>query len=264
MIIRNIYSKINIHPLFLFVAVSSLITGLFKDFCVSFIIIMIHEMGHILASLYYKFNIEKINIYPFGGYIKFADKLNRSINEELVILISGPLMQIIFYLIMSILHYNNIISSNTFNIIINYHYSLLIFNLLPIFPLDGSKLINLILSKYISFKRSHLYMIYISFITLLMLSAFSQYINFNVSMYLLLILLVIKTIEELQNHQNIFNKFLLERYLYNLQFKKVKVIVGSKLSKMMKDKKHLFLIGNKEISEKEMLKKRYTTIKRKE
>jgi stage IV sporulation protein FB len=239
------------------VAGSSLITGLFKDFFLMFSIIIIHEIGHLMAASYYNFNIYKIYLYPFGGFIKFNDKLNRTIKEEFIILISGPLFQILFFCLMSIMHKYGLVSNNTFDIIVNYHYSLLIFNLLPIFPLDGSKFINLILSKFLSFKRAHLSMIFLSYVTLLVAFITSKYISFNVNIYLLLCLLLFKLIEESKNHKTIYNRFLLERYLYNFGFKKRKLIKGSRLSLMRRDCKHLFIVDNKEITEREMLRKRY-------
>jgi stage IV sporulation protein FB len=242
----------------LLVAASALITGLFKEFIILFTIIIIHEIGHVLASLYYNFNINKIYLYPFGGHIKFDEKLNRPLKEEFIILISGPILQIVGFYLFAFLNYITLINFNTFNMIINYHYSLLLFNLLPIYPLDGSKLINIILSKFLSFKKSHILMIYISYIFLILSIIFLKYVSISVNIYLLLALLAIKTINEGKNHKDICNRFLLERYLYNFYFKTTKIIKGSKIYKMMRDKRHLFIIDNKEITEKELLKRRYT------
>ena len=53
----------------------------------------------------------------------------------------------------------------------------------------------------------------------------------------------------------IFNKFLLERYLNNINFKKEKVI--NDVSKMKKDYRHLFYIDNKYMTESTFLKKMF-------
>jgi stage IV sporulation protein FB len=256
-IIKSIYNKVRINPLLLFVAASAVFTGLFKEFIIMFLIIIIHEIGHLLAAAYYHFNIDKISLYPFGGYIKFNDKLNRSLREEFIVLISGPLLQIVFFVFMLFINYLELININTLNIIVNYHYSLLFFNLLPIFPLDGSKLINILLSKFIPFKQSHLLMIYISYAMLFIALVSFRYISLNIDIYLLLGHLLTKIIKEGKNHKNIFNRFLLERYLYHFDFKKLKIIKGRDLASMMRDKIHLFVIGGKEITEREMLRKRY-------
>lgn len=257
MTIKNIYNKVDIHPLFLFVAASSLVTGLFKEFIILFSIIIIHEIGHLMGAYYYKFNVHKIHIYPFGGYIEFNDKLNRPLKEEFIVLASGPLLQILFFVLMTFIYKLDIMNAYSYNMIVNYHYSLLLFNLLPIFPLDGSKMLNIILSKIISFKQSHLFMLYVSYVTLIIAFLSFKYINININLYLLLILLFTKLISEGKNHKTIFNRFLLERYLYNFKFKKRKIINGNHLSQMMRDKKHLFIVQNNEITEKTLLKKRY-------
>lgn len=238
-------------------AASALFTGLFKDFTILFSIIIIHEIGHLLAASYYNFNIFKIYLYPFGGYIKFNDKLNRPIKEELIVLVCGPIFQILYYYLIMGCYHLGFMSSITFNMFVNYHYSLLLFNLLPIFPLDGSKLVNLILSKFISFKQAHLVMIYISYIVLFISLFMMQYISLNVNLYLLLILLFSKLLSESKNHKTIYNRFLLERYLYKFHFTKWKIIKGSNLARIMRDKFHLFVVDDKEVTERQLLKKRY-------
>ena len=175
----------------------------------------------------------------------------------MIVLLSGSLTQIIYFYLIYIIYYYGLINQSTYNIFYNYHYSLLIFNLLPIHPLDGSKLINNILGLFISFKKAHLFMIYISIIGIFFIFISFIFIKLNINLYLLSILLIIKLIEEYKNHNSIFNRFLLERYLYNYYYKKIKIIKNKRLDLMNKNKKHLFIINDKVITEKEMLRKRY-------
>ena len=130
-----------------------MVTGNFKVFLFFSCIIIVHEFGHVVAAIYYKWKIEKIILLPFGALTVFSEKINRPLKEEFIILIFGPLFQIVF----------TIFFINDRNIV-NYSNLILMFNLLPIYPLDGSKLLNIILNKLISFKKSHLITIYISFI----------------------------------------------------------------------------------------------------
>ena len=71
---------------------------MFKEFFMVFSLIIIHELGHLTMAVYYKWNLDKISIYPFGGCVKFNEKINKPIKEEFIILISGPLMQIFFFI----------------------------------------------------------------------------------------------------------------------------------------------------------------------
>ena len=92
-------SKININPFFYFLALISIFTGLFKQFLIMYLIIIVHEFGHIFFALIFKYKIIKINIYPFGGYSIFQNDLNISFIKEFLVFLGGILFQFILYLI---------------------------------------------------------------------------------------------------------------------------------------------------------------------
>jgi stage IV sporulation protein FB len=210
-----------------------------------------------MTAIKYKWNISKIILYPFGGHVVFDEYLNKPIKEELNIVVAGPIFQIILFIIISYLYYLNIINDNTFYLFKNYHYNILFFNLLPIYPLDGSKIINLLLSNKLSFKNNHKLMLYISYITLIFLTFYFFNLNYSLNLLLILFLLISKVILEHKRHPLIFNKFLLERLLKNIYFLNHKLIKNNNLRAMQRNKKHLFLVNKHYISEKEVLKKHF-------
>jgi stage IV sporulation protein FB len=214
------------------------LTGHFRGFLDFSLIIIVHECGHILMALIYGWKIEKVLLLPFGALTIFNEDLNRPLKEEFLILIMGPIFQIIF----NVFHYND------------YSNLILFFNLLPIYPLDGSKLLNVILNKFISFKKSHLITVYISFLWILFLIVKWQ---FNLVFLLIIGFILKKVIYEYQNHENIFNRFLLERYMKDFKFKKIKKIHSLNVQKMHRDDRHLFYDGQKYITERERLRKRF-------
>ena len=240
LIIKNIFK---IHPFYYFFALISVLTCNFRNFILFSIIIIVHEFGHLFIALFLNWRVEEVLLLPFGGVTIFNEDLNRPMIEEALILICGPLLQIIFVYFFR----NN-------NILVNYSNILLLFNLLPIYPLDGSKLLNLFLNLFLSFKSSHILTIYFSFIFI-----FFILIKYDFSLMLILIFLLVflKVVDEFKNHNNIFNRFLLERYIKNFNFKKCKVIRSNNLDKMKRDFKHVFLDDGVYITEKKMLKKRF-------
>ena len=48
-----------------------------KEFLMVFTIVIIHELGHFIMAKHFKWNFDKIAIYPFGGCTKFNEKINR-------------------------------------------------------------------------------------------------------------------------------------------------------------------------------------------
>ncbi len=255
LIILNICRKIKFNFLYYIIAFISVITGLFKEFIIFSAIIFVHEMGHVLMALYYNWKIDKILIMPFGGLTIFKDIINKPIKEEFLIAISGPLFQILFYMICNLL---NIVNPT----IINYHYAILLFNLLPIYPLDGGKLVNLFLNNFLPFKISHLIIIYLSFINIIIGLIISYYYKLEIVITIIIIFIICKLYDELKKHQYIFNKFLFERYFYSLKFNKNKTINGNNINKMYRDYSHLFKINGKHFTEREILRKKFDNTKR--
>jgi len=216
-----------------------------------YLIVFIHEIGHITMALIFKYKIKKINIYPFGGYTIFESNINTPFIAEFMVFLGGILFQTIFFLISRELLDN---SSYIYKLIENYNLSILIFNLIPIIPLDGSKVLNIFLNKIFSFKKAHLITIYISYITTLVLIILSLK---NINLVLMIFLLIILVIKEHKSHYIIFNMFLIERYIKNITFKNNNFIKNKKLKYMKKYSNNIFIINNKYIDEKEMLINRF-------
>lgn len=244
-------NKININPFFYFLALISVFTGLFKQFLIMYLIIIVHEFGHIFFALIFKYKIIKINIYPFGGYSIFQNDLNISFIKEFLVFLGGILFQFILYLIFK---YNINNYSFIYKVFINYNTSIILFNLIPIIPLDGSKVINILLNNFISFKYAHLITIYISYIfVFILIVLFYNNLNMNIMILLLLFLLI----KEHKIHKYLFNNFLVERLVKEIKFKKNNFINKLNLNKMMKYRNNIFIIDNRYISEKEILYKKY-------
>lgn len=255
---KTILNKIKFHYTFIIVAIGFILTGYFSNIIIFTSIIIIHELGHYLMALYYNYKVDKITIYPYGGITKFSTLINTSINKDLMISISGLIMQSIYYIIITILYTNGYIREYIYNSFTLYHNSIIFFNILPIIPLDGSKIINLILSKYIHYKLANKLTIAISLITIIILLV-SRVFEYNYSFIIILGLLMKNIYTSYQNIEYTYNKFILERYLYNIEYKKKKIVKDK--DHMYKNKTHYFNINQKLIKEKDYLNSLYTKVK---
>ena len=234
---KNIFK---IHPLTYITALIFILVGYFKFYLSFMLILFIHELGHVTLSLIFKWHIKSIILFPLGILLKFEDSLNKPLIEEFIISISGIIFQLIF---ISFVHnYYLVLSSNI----------ILIFNILPIYPLDGAKVINIILNKITNFKTSYFLTLQISFITIIILISLSV-INKSLMFLISFIPLLINLIELITNRNNVFIKFLLERYLYSIKFKKYKYINNIKYVK--RDYKHYIITENNVESENVFLEK---------
>ena len=189
---------------------------MFKEFSFIFILIIFHELGHAITGVLLGFKLDKIIIYPYGGITKFNNLLNTSLNKEILVILMGPVIQIITYFIL-----NKIFK---YNYIKTYHLSILIFNLLPILSLDGGKLLNIILNKFFSYLKSFYISVFISFISIFSLLIYSLIYYKNLNLFLMMIFLLFKIYISIKNIKYNYQRFLLERYLYDFNFKKNKFI----------------------------------------
>ena len=171
-------------------------------------------------GLFLKQKVKEINIYMFGGVTILNEDLNLPIYKEVLFLVMGPLSQILFVLLIKLLYTIGYVNALTFDKIIIINKFLLTFNLLPILPLDGGKLVNNILDYFIPYKLSHKITIIIS----LLFIPFIFIINNKLLGIVLIIFLLYKIYLEINNNKHKLNKLLLERKLKLYKFKKLKRI----------------------------------------
>ena len=242
--------KIEFHYTYILIALGFVLTGYFHNLIVFTSIIIIHELGHYFIAKINNLNVEKIIIYPYGGLVKMNNLINTNINKELLVASSGVIFQTIYYLIIIFLYNKGLVREYIFNLFTLYHKSILVFNILPIHPLDGSKILNLLLSKIIPFNLANKLNIFVSIITLIVMICINYY-GFNYTTLLIIGVIIENILKYYKELKYIFNKFLLERYIYRITYKETKKI--NKLANMYKEKYHIIKGKNNYITEKQAL-----------
>jgi len=246
--------KIEFHYTYILIALGFILTGYFHNLIIFTSIILVHELGHYTIAKLNKLNVEKITIYPYGGLVKMNNLINTSINKEFFVAISGIIFQLIFYLIITFLYNQGLIREYIFNLFTIYNESILIFNVLPIHPLDGSKILSLLLSKIFPFYLTNKLNVIISIITLIIVICINYY-NFNYTTILIIGIIIDNIIKYHKELKYIFNKFLLERYMYNITYNKTKKI--HKITHMYKERYHVLKENSTYITEKQALSNKF-------
>lgn len=226
----------------------SILSGMFKDIILYTYLIFIHECGHFLMGSIFKWKKDKIYFYIYGGCTKFNVDINVNSLEELIVLVMGPIFQLLGTIVLGC--FLNIKDNS---LLYNYSYTLLIFNLLPIYPLDGGRLLNIVLNKFLSFKKSFIFSILLSVLIVIIFIYLSIKYYLRINIILMFIFLLSKVIEEYKKRNYYFNKFLLERFIKDYHF--TKTIYIKDINNMKKEKKHILYKDNKYYTEREFLKK---------
>ena len=143
------------HTSFYFVVISFLITGYYANLFVFVSLILVHEFGHYIVAKILGVKVKKIIIYPYGGMTKLEDKINLRIDIELLIACTGIIMEYIFFMFILILYKYGLVREYIFNLYKIYNTRIIVFNLLPIYPLDGEKIFKLVLDYIFPYKISN-------------------------------------------------------------------------------------------------------------
>jgi stage IV sporulation protein FB len=241
----------------------SVITGYFKEVIIVFTIVTVHEMGHYFAAQFFNWKIKSVKLLPFGGVAEVDEHGNRPLKEEFIVILSGPFQHVWMLLIAYGLFKLQILSNGIFELFVYHNVIILIFNLLPILPLDGGKLMLLLSSYFFPYKKSLRIVQVSSFLFLMFFSLFT-FLQFPMQMNIWMIVsfLFITNYTEFKRRHFLHFRFLMERYEINdIHYPKTKFFVMKRntslkeaFSSFYRDTYHIFILKNgKSVNERQLL-----------
>lgn len=253
LVMRNTLPKWKINSLCYFIFLSFLLTGFIKNILLIFLIVIVHEMGHLFFLKWFHYEVVKVEIFPFGGITTTEKMINSPINKDILIYFGGMLFQIFLYFLFTFLYKNGSILENTYAIFNYYNKAILFFNLLPIRPLDGGEIFLLFLQKFISYTKSLQVSSWTSIFFLLLFILYN--IKSNLNQMIIISFLIYKILDLYKKREYFKNKFLLERYLYTIPYKKIEHNEKENIEVLKKETLHFFKMGEKYKHEREIVKR---------
>ena len=167
-------------------------TNQIRSYLIIMFFCMIHEIGHIISGLILKIRPQKIEIMPFGfssAFYNFNMKNNKNFKkEEIVIILAGPVVSFVLVILSNYIDLIYITQQEA----IYSNLLILLFNLIPIYPLDGGRIIkNLICLKFGEEQANNLAnkVSKITMIILTIISSFAVYYFKNLAIFLICIFL---------------------------------------------------------------------------
>lgn len=187
--------RINL-KIFIFILIF-LLTNQIKIYVILILFALIHELGHMIVGILLGFKPVKLEIMPYGLSIGFEVKCedyNKKIKngnmlsiKKLIIALAGPITNLIITIIFLIF---NITFFRIERELVVYSNILIgTFNLIPIYPLDGGRIVNNILHIIFGLKKSHKYTNQISKVTICLLTAICSIVILYIRNIAILIIL---------------------------------------------------------------------------
>lgn len=187
------------------------ITSQIEIYLILMLFACIHEMGHLCVGLILGFKAKEIQISPMGMRIEFqpqCQEYNQKIGKgntlaikRAMVAIAGPITNFIIIFITTISMYmnENLLTLNLCTTIIYANFLIGFFNLIPIYPLDGGRIIKEILHISLGKRKAEKYINRISFITIGIITIISSFAVFylkNIAIFIIVLVLWILVIRE--------------------------------------------------------------------
>jgi len=187
--------RINL-KIFIFVLIF-LLTNQIKIYGLLMLFALIHELGHLIVGVLLGFNPTKLEIMPYGLSVGFdvkCEDYNKKIKKgnilsikKIAIALAGPVTNIIIIIIF--LLFNITFLGIERELVIYANILIGLFNLIPIYPLDGGRILKNILHIICGLKKSYEYTNKISKITICILTAISSIVILYIKNIAILIIL---------------------------------------------------------------------------
>ncbi|UOK72600.1 site-2 protease family protein [Ancylobacter polymorphus] len=124
-----------------------------------FLCVLLHEFGHIFAARRYGVKTPEVTLWPFGGIARL-ERIPEKPSEELVVALAGPAVNVVIAAVLLLFLGGNV-GVEHIESIENPQVSLLaklaaaniflvVFNLIPAFPMDGGRVLRALLAMKMS------------------------------------------------------------------------------------------------------------------
>lgn len=130
-----------------------------------FVCVVLHELGHALTAKRFGINTKKITLLPIGG-VASLDRIPENPKQELLVTFAGPLVNVIIALILyfvipissltnqnlteALESLNNLSFQNLLIYLFIVNVGLVLFNIIPAFPMDGGRIFRALLAMKIN------------------------------------------------------------------------------------------------------------------
>src|SRR5215510_13016527 len=128
-----------------------------------FVSVVLHEFGHVLAARHYGINTPEITLLPIGG-VASLERMPEKPSQEIVVALAGPLVTLIIVVVLTLVLGARFdltqmaqleqAQSTMLGRVAAANVALVLFNLIPAFPMDGGRVLRALLAIPLGYTRA--------------------------------------------------------------------------------------------------------------
>lgn len=154
--------RFRFHPLFVLLMLLSVATGRLQEMVALFFIVLLHELAHLWTALRFGWTVREVKLLPFGGVVETEEAGAVPVREEALVAAAGPFYNLLLSLAAWALGHAGLIDELWAEDFARASGMIALFNLLPVLPLDGGRLLQCWFSMRIPYHRALLWGVRIS------------------------------------------------------------------------------------------------------
>ncbi len=145
--------RLSIHPLFFVLGFFYAITGQIFIFVICTATAIVHELGHSFVSANLGYRLNKITLMPFGAVV-VGNIEGLKFSDQTKIALAGPIINIavsLFFIAVWWIYPNCYAYTD---VVVYANLSMALVNLLPIYPLDGGRIVFCYLAERLNYDKA--------------------------------------------------------------------------------------------------------------
>lgn len=212
------FFNIFIHPFTVIYIAIALFTGRFSFLFIHLFVAFIHEMFHVIMALLWKVRVTEITMLPFGFYAQMERVEKKSFWAQICIYLAGPLSIFFSLFLMRLFYQFSWLSFYGYQYGIEACYVVCFFNLVPIYPLDGGRIMRLLCYRWLEEEKARV----LSYILSIIAATFIFYRAILCGQWVIIIFILISQVQWIMSEKKQYLHFLRMRKLEKKP-KKIKI-----------------------------------------
>jgi Zn-dependent protease len=129
----------------------------------AFTCVLLHEFGHVFAARLFGIRTPDITLLPIGGMARL-ERMPRTPAHELVVALAGPAVNVVIAAVIAwVMGYSweaseetvmDLSPANFWFVLMWWNLIMVVFNMVPAFPMDGGRVLRAVLAMVLSYERA--------------------------------------------------------------------------------------------------------------